>query len=399
LQARPSRATIEPPPARLRAARLAVTTIFFCWGADLATWLSRVPAIKQQLHLGTSGLSLALIGSSVGLVAATQIVARLVHRWSSARVVRWGAVAAAAMLVLPGLARGPVELTLALFAFGVGMGVLDIAMNTQAVAVDRGYGRSVISRIHGVYSIGVLAGAGAGALAAHLGVSPRTHFAIAALTLSIIGWVASAGMLGREADAPAESDPGEEYSRGRVPKSAVRAIIGLGAIAFCALFAEGAVDDWSGVYLHEVQHASLGSAPLGAAAFGALMAVGRFAGDAVIDAIGRARTLTWSALIASVGMTAAVLAPSAPVAIAAYGVVGFGSATLVPTAFGLAGNIAGTAPAWAISRVTTIGYLALFSSPPVIGFVATGTGLAGALAIPAGLLLIILALARLRFVA
>lgn len=397
LDARLTRAHLEPPTARLRRARVSVTAIFFCWGACLATWVSRVPAIKERLGLGTAALSLALIGSSAGLIAAMQIVSPLVSRWTSARVVRAAAVAAAWALWLPGLATKTFELTLALFVFGLSMGVLDIGMNTQAVAVERGYGRSIISGIHGVYSIGVLAGAGAGAIAAHNHLSPLSHFATAALVLSIAGWWAAGGLLGEEADVPAEADETTRSTGGRARRQAIPAIIGLGAVAFCSLLAEGAVDDWSGVYLHEVQGASLGAAPLGTAAFGAMMAIGRFAGDSVIDAIGRARTLSLSAAVGSAGMTLAVLAPSVPVAIAGYGILGFGVAALVPTAFGMAGNIHGTAPAWAISRVTTLGYLGLFCGPPVIGFVATATGLAAALVIPAALLLVVVVLGRMRF--
>jgi fucose permease len=143
------------------------------------------------------------------------------------------------------------------------------------------------------------------------------------------------------------------------------------------------------VYLHEEQGASLGIAPLGAAACGAGMAVGRFAGDAVIARYGRPATLWRASLVAGAGMTLAVLAPTPGVAIAGYGVLGLGVATIVPIAFTLAGNTTGVPPAWAISRVTTLGYAGLFSSPPVIGLVARSTGLAVALAIPAVLLLLV----------
>jgi MFS family permease len=124
------------------------------------------------------------------------------------------------------------------------------------------------------------------------------------------------------------------------------------------------------------------------------MATGRFAGDAVIARLGRPGTLWRASLIAGAGMTLAVLAPAPGVAIAGYGVLGLGVATIVPIAFTMAGNTAGVAPAWAISRVTTLGYVGLFSSPPVIGLVAQATGLAAALAIPAVLLLLVAPLSR-----
>ena len=133
-------------------------------------------------------------------------------------------------------------------------------------------------------------------------------------------------------------------------------------IAFCCLFAEGAVDDWSGVYLHEEQGASLAVAPLGAAACGIGMALGRFGGDAVIARLGRPATLSRASLIAGAGMSLAVLAPSPGIAIAGYGVLGLGVATIVPIAFTLAGTKEGVPPAWGISRVTTLGYAGLFAA-------------------------------------
>jgi fucose permease len=380
--------------AEPRQARRGVTVVFFVYGAVLATWVSRIPLIKQNLGLDTAQLSLALLGSPVGLIVATQLVSGLIGRFTSARVTRWGVVAASAAMVLPSLAWNLGSLAAALFLLGMSLGSLDIAMNTQGVAIERGYARPIMSGIHGSYSVGVLAGALAGALAAHAGVDPRIHFAVAAAVLAAIGAAAAGSLLGAEADA---ADHEDAPAGGRMPPRLAHhpALIALGAIAFCCLFAEGAVDDWSGVYLHEGQGASLGLAPLGAAACGIGMAVGRFGGDAVIARYGRPATLWRAALIAGAGMTVAVLAPGAGVAIAGYAVLGLGVATIVPIAFTLGGRAEGVPPAWGISRVTMLGYAGLFVSPPAIGLVARATGLAAALAIPAVLLLLVAPLSRL----
>ena len=283
-------------------------------------------------------------------------------------------------MVLPALAWNLGSLAAALLLLGFSLGSLDIAMNTQGVAIERGYARPIMSGIHGMYSVGVLVGAAVGAAAAHADVDPLVHFTVAALVLGALGVWGSLALLGQEADAPASHDDADD-----VPLRLARhpRLIALGVIAFFCLFAEGAVDDWSGVYLHEEQGASLGLAPLAAAACGLGMAIGRFGGDAVIARLGRQATLTWAALVAGAGMTLAVLAPDPAVAIAAYGVLGLGVATIVPIAFTLAGNAPGVPPAWGISRVTTLGYAGLFSSPPVIGLVAQVTRLTVALAIPA----------------
>ena len=380
--------------AELRPARRGVTLVFFVYGAVLATWVSRIPLIKENLELTTAELSLALLGSPVGLILATQLASAAVRRWTSATVTRWGAVAAAVAMVLPSFAWNLGSLAAALLLLGMSLGTLDIAMNTQGVAIERGYGRPIMSGIHGSYSVGVLVGASVGALAAHWEIDPRVHFAVAAVCLATLGVVGSRPLLGAEADTGTEPDDTTSGERRRPSLARHPTLIALGVIAFCCLFAEGAVDDWSGVYLYEEQGASLGLAPLGAAACAVGMATGRFAGDAVIARLGRPGTLWRASLIAGAGMTLAVLAPGPGVAIVGYGVLGLGVATIVPIAFTLAGNAPGVPPAWAIARVTTLGYVGLFSSPPVIGLVAEAIGLAAALAIPAVLLLLVAPLSR-----
>jgi fucose permease len=383
------------PTVHVGAARRGVTLVFFVYGGVLATWVSRIPLIKQDLGLDTVQLSLALLGSPLGLILAVQLVSALVRRWTSAAVTRWAVVAACVSMVLPALAWNLGSLAASLLLLGMSLGALDTAMNTQGVAIERGHARPIMSGIHGMYSVGVLVGAGLGAVAAHLRVDPLLHFGVAAVCLATLGIVGSRPLLGAEADAPSEPGGSPAGPRRPLRLSRHRSLIALGVVAFCCLFAEGAVDDWSGVYLHEEQGASLGIAPLGAAACGAGMAVGRFAGDAVIARYGRPATLWRASLVAGAGMTLAVLAPSPTVAIIGYGVLGLGVATIVPIAFTLAGNAPGVPPAWAISRVTTLGYAGLFSSPPVIGLVAQATGLAVALAIPAVLLLVVAPLSRL----
>jgi fucose permease len=379
--------------AELRRARRGITLIFFVYGGVLATWVSRIPLIKQDLDLNTAQLSVALLGSPLGLILATQLVSALVKRWKSAAVTRWAAVAACVAMTLPAFAWNLGSLAGSLFLLGMSLGALDIAMNTQGVAIERGYARPIMSGIHGMYSVGVLVGASAGALAAHLDVEPRLHFTIAAVCLAVLGVIGSRGLLGEQADTTPDVD-GASAAGHRTVLARHPSLIALGAIAFCCLFAEGAVDDWSGVYLHEEQGASLGLAPLGAAACGIGMAVGRFAGDGVIARLGRPGTLWRASLVAGAGMTLAVIAPAPELAIAGYGVLGLGVATIVPIAFTLAGNTDGVPPARAISRVTTLGYAGLFSSPPVVGLVAQQIGLTAALAIPAVLLLLVAPLSR-----
>ena len=231
--------------AELRPARRAVAVVFFVYGGVFATWVSRIPLIKQELGLDNAHLSLALLGSLAGLILAMGFVAPLVGRWSSATVTRGAVLAACVSVVLPALAWNLGSLGVALFLLRMSLGTLDIAMNTQGVGIERGYARPIMSGIHGVFSVGVLVGAGLGALAAHAGVDPLLHFTVAAVCLAALGIAGSRALLGAEVDAASEPDlqAGAPLRLSRHPS-----LVALGVIAFCCLFAEGAVDDWSGVY-------------------------------------------------------------------------------------------------------------------------------------------------------
>jgi fucose permease len=379
----------------LGPARRGVTVVFFVFGALAATWVSRIPLIKDKLGLSAAELSLALLVSPVGLLSAVLLVSTLVGRFTSGVVTRGAVLASSIAVVLPAFAWSLGSLAAALLAFGLTMGTLDTAMNTQAVAIERAYRKPIMSAIHGMFSVGMLFGAVVGAGAAHADVDPRLHFVAAAACLGALGIWQARSLLGPEADVPlrsADEDVDQGTARPRLADHPYLWVIG--AIALCSLFAEGAVDDWSGVYLHEAQDASFAVAPLGTAACAIGMAVGRFCGDAVIARHGRQATLWRTSLIAAAGMTLAVVAPTPAVAIAGYGILGLGVATIVPIALTLAGNTNGVPPVWAVSRVTVIGYAGLFGSPPVIGLLAEATSLAAALIVPAVLLALVAPLSR-----
>jgi fucose permease len=376
-------------------ARRGVTLVFLVFGALAATWVSRIPLIKDRLDLSAAELSLALLASPVGLLIAVQLVSTLVGRWTSGVVTRWAVLAASIAAVLPAFAWSLGSLAAALLAFGLAMGTLDTAMNTQAVVIERAAGKPIMSGIHGMFSVGMLFGAVVGAGAAHADVDPRLHFAAAAACLAALGTWASRSLLGAEADVPLRSADPDAVAGATRPRLADHPYLWvIGAIALCSLFAEGAVDDWSGVYLHEAQDASFAVAPLGTAACSIGMAIGRFCGDAVIARHGRDATLWRSSLVAAAGMTVAVVAPTPPVAIVGYAILGLGVAPIVPIALTLAGNTGGVPPVWAVSRVTVVGYAGLFGSPPVIGLIAEAASLTTALVVPAVLLALVAPLSR-----
>jgi fucose permease len=377
------------PPWR---ARRAVAALLLCQGMAVSTWVSRIPSIKAHLGLDVGELGIALLGPPVGLVVAVRTMSVLSLRRPSTTIAMWGMAAAAGTLVLPGLAWSLPTFAAALVVLGLLLGIADIATNVQAVGVERAYGRSLMSGLHAMYSVGILIGALIGSCAARVGIAPSWHLASVALVLVGVVLVATRGV-----EPLTDQDP-DGAADLPAPAGAPRLLDHRGLlltslIGFCAYFAEGTVQDWSGVYLRESQGASLGTAALGAAVSGVGMVVGRAFGDRLIARLGQPAMLWRAALIATVGLGIAIGARSPAIAIAGYGVLGLGVSVIVPIAFTLAGNVPGTSSTWALGRMTMVAYSGLFAGPPIIGAVAGATSLTIALALPALLLLAIVPLA------
>lgn len=382
------------PDLTAKTARRAVATVLFCHGVATANWVTRLPSIKGSLHLGAGELGLALIGTPVGLAIAVGVTPLAVRGFSSAATARWGLVFASLTITFPALSWSPVSLALGLTAVGLAFGVTEIAANVQAVAVERLYGRPVMAGMHAAWSVGLIAGSLDSSLAAVRGLAPITQLALVGFVVAGVALFAGRSFLEPSLErAPAQSR--KTASRGRLAQQPVLIVVGL--IAFCAYLNEGSVSDWSSVYLHTSQHASLAFAALAVSGFSVGQAAGRLIGDRLINRLGRISTMWRAALIATGGMVLAIIARSPEVALLGYCIVGFGGATIVPTAFSIAGIAGSGGPAWALSRVTALGYAGLFLGPVAIGLVAQATSLAAALAIPASLMLTIVPLTiRLR---
>jgi fucose permease len=372
----------------LRRARVSVSILFVAYGMLVSTWVSRIPTIQRDLHLSNAALGLAELGLPVGQLVMMRMVAGLVHRWSSASVARWGVVAACLSLVLIGVTRGLIELALALAALGMALGAFDTSMNTQAVAVERGRGRPTMSSFHGVFSVGVLVGSALGAVAAGFRFSPLDQAAVMTVVVLLITAAGTRSLLGIDADRM-DADRSATGPAEKIRLQDNKILIVIGAMAFCALFAEGAAENWSGVLLRHVEHASFGVASLGVTAIGAGMAIGRFSGDRFITKWGRTKVLLFSTVVGIAGMTVALVGGSIGLAIAGFALFGLGIAAIVPIAFTVAGNATPVPPAWALSRVAAMGYVGQLASPAVIGLTAQAAGLTGALVLPIVLLALV----------
>jgi MFS family permease len=369
-----------------RQARWSARVCFFVFGVLVETLFSRLPLIKHDLGLSAAQLSLALVAAPIGAIASMPVVPRLIERLTSARVVRLAVIADAAATALLALAWNLGSLAALMLLLGLSVGALDTAVNTQGVAIERVHGRPLMAGFHGCYSLGVMSGGLVGSIAAATGFGPPAHFLFVGLAVSLVAIFGSRGLLPGDVDAALDVKPPPVSSRKHRLLDHPR-LIWVGLIAFCAFFAEGSVDNWSSVFLHDVRGASFSVAPLGASACGAAMAIGRLSGDRVILRLGRRRSLVCGAVLGCAALLMAVVVASPLVAIAGYALFGLMVATIAPIAFTLGGTISRTPPAWAISRVTTLGYLGVLLSPVAIGLVAHLTGLEVAVAIPAVVLL------------
>ncbi|MGC9669655.1 MFS transporter [Planosporangium sp. 12N6] len=361
------------------AARVATAVVFMSIGMVFGTWVSRVPEIKDQIRSGTGPLGAALLGIAVGAILARPPCGRLVHRWGSRVVARGAAAGCCLALVLPALARNAVELGIALTVLGAMLGSIDIAMNTQAVAVEAAYGRPVMSAFHGVYSMGGLLGAVLGGRAAGLGLSPLRHYAFAALVLGALAVAATLWML-PPATVPHPAGGGPEPARsGRLDPRYRLPLLLIGIVGLFSLAGEGAVGDWGAVYLHENLGAGVGVASSGFAVYSLAMVAGRLAGDRFVARYGEWAVIMSASAAGGLGFAAALLADDPAAAIAGFIVLGLGLSLVVPVTFSLAGRLGGDSAGAGVTLVSSVAGLGPILLPPIIGFLAELIGLPAAL--------------------
>ncbi|APY89331.1 MFS transporter [Streptomyces alfalfae] len=352
--------------ARLRRARIAVAAVFCVHGAVTGSFATRVPWIQEHASVSAGMLGLALAFPAIGASVAMPLASRISHRFGARTALRGLLAMWTLSLILPSLAPNLLTLCLALFVYGASSGMSDVVMNALGVETETRIGKSIMSGLHGMWSVGALIGSAAGTVAAHLGSDARLHHALAAAALTALGLVACQGVLDVQAEPEEEAPPRFSLP----PKSALL----IGAVGFCAVFAEGASLDWSAVYLRDVLDTSAGVAAASTTGFTLTMAVARLAGDAVVDRFGAVRTVRAGGVLAVLGGLLVVIASHPLMAMAGFALLGLGIAVVVPLAFAAAGR-SGPNPSQAIAGVATITYTSGLIAPSAIGTLADATSL------------------------
>jgi len=372
--------TLEPAIARaaiptagaLRRARLAIGVVFLANGAVFGSWAPQIPLVQERLGLGPATLGAALLAMAVGALAAMLCAGAVIARFGSAPVTRLTGLVMCLALPMAALATGLPALVAALALLGAANGMMDVAMNAHAIAVETRLQRPIMSSLHGMFSLGGLAGAGLGAVALGV-VPPAAHVLLAGALLGLVVLLAARFLLPGHVDV---ADAGPHF----VWPS--RSGLAFGLLAFLVLMSEGAALDWSATWLRTELGADPTRAALAFAAFSGCMAAGRFTGDSLRRRCGAVTLVRGSALLAAIGLAFAVVLATPNAAILGFACAGLGLANTVPVLFGAAGRLPDTAPGAGIAATASIGYLGFLAGPPLIGFIAQMTSLGTALGLP-----------------
>jgi MFS family permease len=371
---------------RVRWARIGAAACFLITGVISASWASRVPAIKDGLGLSDGQFAIALLGLEAGAVLGLQLGGLVVPRTGSRRALSVSLLAFSCLLLGPALAPSLLVLAVSLFSFAVLNSVVDVAMNAQGVAVGRFFGRPVLSGLHAMHSLGGVLGAGAGALAAHLGITPPLHFLACAMVAVVIGLTAWPLLLTSRLDAKEEQteDVADSTSGLRRWFSGWSVPIALlGALAFCFTLAEGAGLNWSAVYVAEALGGTEALGAIGLGVFLGTVTLGRLVGDRLVSRLGPVRVFRAGAVLASVGFGGALLVDRPVAGLVGLALLGAGIANALPIAIASGGNAPGETAATAAARVSTLGYMGSFVGPVLVGGLASLSSLPAALGLPA----------------
>ncbi|WP_449341866.1 MFS transporter [Streptomyces adustus] len=395
--------------------RIALTTFFALDGFVFAGWVVRIPAIKHQTHASAGTLGLALLCVSAGAVVTMTLTGRLCRRYGSHLVTVVCAVLLSLSVALPPLTHSAPALGAVLLVFGAAYGGINVAFNSAAVDLVAALRRPVMPSFHAAYSLGGMAGAGLGGLVAG-SLSPTRHL----LGLTLVGLLVTAAagrtllrheppppadtetpgprpaaahradpepLVARPAPAPpvteplvarpAPAPPAAGRDGSRRPDSRTRRLVTvLGLIALCTAYGEGAMADWGALHLEQDLDTSPGTAAVGYSCFALAMTAGRLSGTALLERLGRTRTVVAGGTVAAVGMSVAALAPATWAVLVGFAVTGLGLANLFPVAVEHAGRLAGPS---GVATVSTLGYSGMLLGPPAIGFMAEWLSLPAAL--------------------
>jgi predicted MFS family arabinose efflux permease len=349
--------------------RTATFTVFGVNGAMIGTWVGHIPWLQDHLGISKATLGLCLLCMAAGAFIAMPLTGHVLDRRPSASLVRWTTLVFCLMLPLPLLASSPYMLGAILFVFGATNGAMDVSMNAHGVAIQETLGRPIMSSLHGGWSVGGFAASGLVALTAAAGLDPRLESLIVGVGL----WLLSLWIIRRLGAASAQSSAGGGLA---LP---TRPVLLIGGLCFLVMLAEGAIGDWSGIYLRHNTGASPGTAALAFTGFSLGMALARLGGDAINARIGAGKLLRVGTALVAIALGGLLIVGQRGPAVLGFAVCGLGIANAVPLLFSASGRIDPPGPS--LAAAFTLGYTGFIVGPPVIGFISDEAGLSRTLAL------------------
>ena len=350
--------------------RAATFATFFVNGAMIGTWVAHIPWLQDELGVTKATIGLCLLCMAAGALVSMPLTGQILDRRSSGSVTRTAALVYCLMLPLPLLATSPYMLGAILFVFGAANGAMDVSMNAHGVAVERELPKPIMSSLHGGWSLGGFAASGIAAAAGSAGLDPRVE----SMIIGVLLWLAVALWIGgRLGSASTHSEGGSGFA---LPS---RAVLLIGSLCFLAMMTEGAIGDWSGIYLKQDLGASAAAAATGFTGFSLGMALARLGGDVLNERLGAGPLLRGGMALVAVALGGVLLVASAVPAVVGFALCGLGIANAVPLLFSAAGRLDPPGPS--LAATFTVGYTGFIVGPPVIGFLADQIGLPETLAV------------------
>ncbi|UHG94056.1 MFS transporter [Spirosoma oryzicola] len=389
--------SVATQPGQVLKARLATQLIFLVCGLGMSSWAPMVPFAKDRLGLNDANLGLLLLLLGGGSMLMMPTSGWLVARLGSRTVMAGAALVMAVALPLLVILSSTIGMAITLFIFGASIGAIDVAMNAHGVQVQNLYGKPIMSSLHGLFSVGGLLGSLCLGFLIKLGLNPvYAATSIAALMILItLTQYKSLFPLKVEQQAIAHFSAADEMPTTTNQRMGWldNRVIFLGLMCFAVFLAEGAVLDWSAIFLRDTKGIEPELAGVGYSAFSVAMATMRLVGDRLVARLNSRTVVVGGSLLGAVGLGIAVLSPWIAGALIGFILLGLGAANIVPVFFSEAGRLPGVSPTVSLPAITTIGYTGMLAGPALLGFIAQQASLSIAL----GFITLILLLVALSY--
>lgn len=340
---------------------VSIGLVFMTVSILFGSWVTRIPDVKANLELSEGTLGLSLLGMSIGALLMMPFSAWIMSKFGTGKTIVIGILVAIVTMALPVFATSFWMLVSFLFLAGLCHGLTDVAINAAAAMIEQSQRIRILSTCHGMFSIGGMFGAILGSFLASMGVSVQVHLTSLAVVMIIFILLISKNLLKVE---------NAEIEEGKIFVLPSGGLIGLAVIGFAIMMGEGAIADWSAIYIKDYLYGTAAIAGLGFAGFSFTMSLGRFMGDSIVPKYGSKNIIRFGSALGAFGLALVIFIPHIYVAILGFTIVGLGFSCVVPILFSAAAKVPDVASGTGIAAVTTSGIFGFLIGPPAIGFIA-----------------------------